>query len=101
MSYFLSLVFYLFSQAAPLGLVVLIAVAAPEHLRKGTMTSIGVSIAWLIDFAAFTYAVSHSAPKVQLMATPVAIVFTLACIYTRKLSAPRPVVAGDQEKGLQ
>jgi Na+/proline symporter len=75
-NYFLSLVFFLFSQAAPFGVIVLLSVLAPHRLRRSWVLPAGVILGWLLDFSAFVVATGTGLQKLQFFATPVAILIT-------------------------
>lgn len=72
--YFINLVFYLFSQAAPFGVVVFLSALYPYKIRRSGLLVFGILLAWLIDFAAFIYTVSTGVMKLQFFATPIAII---------------------------
>ena len=77
--YFLALIFFLFSQGAPFGVVVAMAIFFPNYLcRTGRLTVI-VALVWLADFAAFLASIILEIQKIQLLATPLLILVTAAC----------------------
>jgi len=95
-SYFLSLVFFLFSQAAPFGLIILLAALYPNRLRQSGIMVLGVAIAWLLDFSAFVYASSSGLQKVQFVATPLAILITF--LFAFRFNAASNIQPGDSHE---
>ncbi|MCZ8195700.1 MAG: hypothetical protein O9253_01385, partial [Aquidulcibacter sp.] len=83
-SYFINMVFFLFSQSAPFGVVMLLALVSPRRLRSAPWLVTGVALGWCLDFSAFVYAVSAGIPKVQFFATPLAVLATFLLAFKVK-----------------